>query len=92
MVDKSLIKVYGEVQGVGLRYTISTFSKENELTGYAQNLSDGSVEVFAEGPKSSILKLIDFIKSSPGVSRVSNVEVEWKDPANREFSYFKIKF
>jgi acylphosphatase len=92
MVDKLYIKVHGNVQGVGFRYQVVTFSTGYELTGFARNLTDGSVEVFAEGPKENLKKLIDYIKGSPGSSQVTEVEPTWKDPANREYSKFFIKF
>jgi acylphosphatase len=92
MVDKVYIKVHGTVQGVGFRYQVVTFSTGYELTGFARNLVDGSVEVFAEGPKDNLYKLIDYIKGSPGSSKVTEVKTNWKEPANREFSKFIIKF
>ncbi|MCH6255754.1 acylphosphatase [Puniceicoccaceae bacterium K14] len=39
----------GRVQGVGFRYSTSQIAKGYELTGYVTNLSDGRVELFAEG-------------------------------------------
>ncbi len=92
MVDKLNIRVYGRVQGVGFRYNVVNFARDSELTGFAQNLEDGTVKIFAEGKKSSLLNLVDFVKNSPGVSEVTNVELEWDEPENRTYSMFRIKF
>ncbi|WP_252900571.1 acylphosphatase [Vulcanisaeta sp. JCM 14467] len=42
-------KVFGNVQGVGFRPTLRRQALSLGLTGYARNLSDGSVEVVVEG-------------------------------------------
>lgn len=91
MVDKIFIKISGRVQGVGFRYNIIDFSTNHELTGFAKNLSDGRVEIFAEGPKDKLLELIDYIKGNPGLSQVENVDISWDTPAKRTYSEFKIK-
>lgn len=92
MVDKLEIRVFGKVQGVGFRYNVVNYAREAELTGYAKNLEDGTVKIFAEGKKASLLSLVDFIKNSPGASDVSNVDLEWQDSENRTYSVFRIRF
>jgi acylphosphatase len=39
----------GFVQGVGFRYTACRVAGQFDVAGYVKNLSDGSVEVVAEG-------------------------------------------
>lgn len=39
----------GHVQGVGFRYSTLQVAKGFEVTGYVKNLSDGRVELVAEG-------------------------------------------
>jgi acylphosphatase len=39
----------GRVQGVGFRYTTQTVARGFPVTGYVRNLSNGQVEVVAEG-------------------------------------------
>ena len=48
----------GTVQGVGFRYTASGFARELHLTGWVKNLSDGRVEMVAEGPQKAIEELL----------------------------------
>ena len=40
---------YGNVQGVGFRYTASCTARSYGISGWVQNLGDGSVEMEAEG-------------------------------------------
>lgn len=39
----------GRVQGVGFRFTAHRMAGRHKLTGYVRNLSDGTVEMLAQG-------------------------------------------
>ena len=41
----------GRVQGVGFRYTAKEYAERLGLVGMVRNLSDGSVELIAQGKK-----------------------------------------
>ena len=43
------IQFFGNVQGVGFRYTACAVAKHFDVTGYVRNCSDGSVELIVEG-------------------------------------------
>ncbi|MGB8963751.1 MAG: acylphosphatase, partial [Pseudonocardiaceae bacterium] len=43
--------VQGRVQGVGFRWWTRCRARELGLVGHAANLSDGRVEIVAEGPR-----------------------------------------
>ncbi len=49
----------GMVQGVGFRYTTQRMAADFNLQGWVRNLSDGRVEVLAEGPPEHIKKFIE---------------------------------
>lgn len=44
----------GHVQGVGFRYQTVSVAKGFEVTGYVKNLSDGRVQLYAEGEESEV--------------------------------------
>ena len=44
----------GHVQGVGFRYTAKTVATGFEISGVVRNLSDGRVELFAEGSREDL--------------------------------------
>jgi len=77
------------VQGVFFRREISFLARQLGVTGWTRNLSDGSVEVVAEGDKEAIDKLIQFCRVGPSGARVRNVSVEWED-FKGEFRGFRI--
>jgi acylphosphatase len=41
--------VHGTVQGVGYRHFVSRAAVSNQIEGIVRNVSDGSVEILAEG-------------------------------------------
>ncbi|SFM89547.1 acylphosphatase [Methanolobus profundi] len=89
-ISSATILVKGKVQGVYFRrFTVERAQKLN-LAGFAQNLPDGRVRVFAEGKATSIQKLIDFLHIGPALADVENVSVEWAEPTS-EYSDFSIK-
>ena len=83
------IIVSGTVQGVFFRSNIKKKAIELGLTGYARNLSNGAVEVVAEGEYSKLNELINFIKSNPGHSKVEDIKINYKE--SESFSGFEIK-
>lgn len=51
----------GHVQGVGFRYTTLQVAKEFDVLGYVRNLSDGRVQLEAEGIKGEVTRFIDAV-------------------------------
>lgn len=79
----------GLVQGVGMRYFVYLQAKKMGLLGFVRNLSDGRVEIVAEGPRGQLEMLLRILKQSP-VGRISHVETSW-GPAGGEFTDFTIR-
>jgi acylphosphatase len=67
--------VKGRVQGVGFRYYVLTRARSLSINGYARNLADGSVEVYAEGEPSDLNEFLDDLKRGPDHADVSGVEI-----------------
>jgi acylphosphatase len=66
--------VRGLVQGVGYRYFVERTAYELGVTGYARNLEDGRVEVYAVGPPDRLSELAGFLWKGPRLSSVRGVE------------------
>lgn len=66
------VVVEGMVQGVGFRVTAQQKAVQLGLNGWVKNLSNGGVELMAEGPENKVDELIDFLKTGP--SRFAKVE------------------
>lgn len=76
MQTRVIIIVKGLVQGVGYRYFCYRKAQEYDITGYAKNLIDSSVEVLAEGNKNLVNDFIKELKTGPSNSFVKSVYVE----------------
>jgi acylphosphatase len=67
------IIVSGRVQAVSYRdWTVRT-AKKFGLTGWVRNLSDGRVEILAEGEEEAIGQLIEACHQGPPLARVDHV-------------------
>lgn len=76
--------VHGIVQGVGFRWWTRSRALELGLSGHATNLSDGRVQVVAEGSRVSCEKLLGLLTQTPSTSRrpgqVDLVVEQWSTP------------
>lgn len=68
--------IEGTVQGVGYRRYVQRHARDLGLHGYAENLTDGRVEVVAEGHDSDLARLLHWLRRGPPHARVSAVHTE----------------
>lgn len=83
--------VFGRVQLVMYRDFAERKARGLGVVGTVRNLSDGSVEVIAEGTEESLRAYIEKLKKGPLLSRVDEVKVEWRTPLGK-FKDFVILF
>jgi len=88
---RAKIKVQGVVQGVGYRFFAVKKAREYKIFGYVRNLSDGNVEIVAEGEKGLIMDFVEELRIGPLSATVTTVDTEWFDRP-REFEDFEIQF
>lgn len=82
--------VKGEVQGVGFRWSVQRQAHELGLTGYAENLPDGSVRVEAEGDPDRLDQLEAFLHQGPRWAEVEALDSQ-RLPATGEFHRFEAR-
>jgi len=80
--------VRGRVQGVGYRYFAQKEASRIGVTGYARNLDDGRVEVYACGTAAQLSELEGLLWKGPRWSDVHGVET--REEALRKYSDFFI--
>jgi len=71
--------VRGRVQGVLFRQATANQANELGLTGWVKNLSDGGVEIVAEGPRRELEILAAWANEGPRMARVESVEEQWTE-------------
>lgn len=76
--------VRGNVQGVGFRWWTRAQALQLGLSGWASNLADGRVQVVAEGPRGTLVRLLELLSEQPTSAgrpgRVSGVTDQWAPP------------
>jgi acylphosphatase len=82
--------IRGEVQGVGFRWAVQRQAGQLGLTGYAENLPDGSVRVEAEGDPGRLDQLEAFLHQGPRWAEVASLDSE-RVPATGEFDQFEAR-
>ena len=86
------VMVYGHVQGVFFRdFTLQRASKLG-VVGYVRNLRGGkALEVQAEGERTKLEELIEYLKTGPPGARVEKTDITWSDYSGN-YSCFSIRY
>ena len=71
--------VSGRVQGVGYRRFAQRRANDFGLAGFAENLSDGKVEVVAEGARASLDHFLHLLRRGPAHAGVTEVDAQWSE-------------
>ncbi len=86
MVRKHLL-FFGRVQGVGFRFYAVNKARQLGLTGWVENLEDGSVEMEAQGAEEKIDALIQYLNSQRYIS-IERIRVK-KLPLEQESGFYE---
>jgi len=84
--------VFGRVQGVFYRKSVSQALMKKQFKGYIQNLQDGSVEVVAEIFDEDFDTFMQILKEGSPVSSVENITYEIIDDAEFNTDGFEIRY
>lgn len=66
---------HGRVQGVGFRYQAMFAARESDLTGWVENLPDGTVEMEVQGAPAAIGRMMKHLRSGHWI-RIDDMEME----------------
>lgn len=65
----------GLVQGVGFRYETWAIAQKLGLTGFVENLPEGTVYAEIQGPENKILYLVECLKAVPRI-HIENLQLD----------------
>ena len=86
MVVTKHLKIYGKVQGVFFRESMSRKANELGITGWVRNRSDGAVEAMVKGSSDAVATIIEWAHRGP---EDANVEQVVSNPGSGTFSDFE---
>jgi acylphosphatase len=89
MIEEMLANVKGRVQGVGFRATAKYLAETLQIHGYARNLSDGSVEIRAQGTKKNLEELLRRLKEEFRDGYIDDIEISFFT-SEQKYSGFKV--
>lgn len=79
MIRRRLI-VYGQVQGVGFRYSLARAANTRRVAGWVANRPDGTVEAVLEGEPDAVDSVTRFCREGPRGARIERVEIADEQP------------
>jgi acylphosphatase len=86
------MRVQGRVQGIGYRYFVQDTGNSLHVTGWVRNLSDGSVEIEAQGPSAVLDRFIETVRNEHPYARIDDVAIERSAAGDAAQAGFSIKF
>jgi len=81
--------VKGRVQGVGFRWTVLKHASDIGIKGTVKNLSDGSVEIIAQGTQTDLENLLENIQKDSGIAKITSISKTVR-PVSQQHSQFQI--
>jgi len=78
----------GRVQGVGFRWTCQAIARRHPVSGTVKNLSDGTVELFADGEVRDVRSFLAEIQQAMS-GNIENIDIG-PVPATVQYSGFRI--
>jgi acylphosphatase len=83
--------IKGRVQGVFFRATTQEYAERMGITGTVRNVPDGTVEIFAQGPRDKLERFIEKLEGKSGPGMVVVLKNNFTIPT-KKFSDFDIIF
>lgn len=75
------ILIEGRLQGANFRYHTQQQAHKLQLTGFVRNLSDGRIEIDAQGDDESIDKMLAWCQQGPHSSQIKNILFRYDEPS-----------
>jgi acylphosphatase len=76
MAKNLILKIYGEVQGVGFRDAVYWKARKLYIAGFVMNEPDGSIYIEAEGEKAVLEEFLAWCRKGPITAKVTRTHLE----------------
>jgi acylphosphatase len=89
MKKNLILKIHGEVQGVGFRDATYWTARKLCVFGFVMNEPDGTIYIEAEGESDALKEFFAWCEKGPVTAKVNKVESVWAK-AHGKFTGFRI--
>ncbi len=83
------VRFEGRVQGVGFRATVADVARSFEVTGRVSNVSDGTVDLQAEGEAAELVSFQQAIRQRLD-RQIVGCHERWSEVAHAQWSDFRV--
>lgn len=90
MLKHCILKIHGEVHGVGFRASAKQKADELGIVGIVRNEPDGTVYIEAEGPSEALDEFVAWCERGPSYARIAEVKCDYRDNL-KNFNQFTIE-
>jgi acylphosphatase len=80
MIERRIVRVTGDVQGVGFRASARNEAQRRGVRGWARNEPDGSVTIDAEGEPDALAAFIAWCRHGPPAARIDQIAITSAEP------------
>ena len=74
------ILIEGRLHGMNFRYQTQQKASQLGLVGFVRNLSDGRIEIEAQGEKEEVEQLLAWCQQEPYSSQIRSIMFRYDDP------------
>ncbi len=91
VMERIHVYIEGIVQGVGFRFYVKNKAEESDVSGWVKNLSDGRVEIVAEGSDEALDTFVRSLQKGRLGNHIDGMEII-KEPGSGHFRHFYISY
>jgi acylphosphatase len=84
MIERRIVRVTGDVQGVGFRAAARREADRRGVRGWARNEPDGSVTIDAEGDPAALAAFVAWCRRGPRAARVERIDIVPAEPVGHD--------
>ncbi|MDX1521145.1 MAG: acylphosphatase [Anaerolineae bacterium] len=77
------ILLEGRLQGANFRLNAQSQAQSLGLVGFVRNLTDGRIEIEAQGDESSVEQMLNWVQEEPHSSQIRSIMFRYDEPVNR---------
>ncbi|MFC1975385.1 acylphosphatase [Chloroflexota bacterium] len=91
MTRRVRILIEGRLQAMNFRFRTQQQAQKLGLTGFVRTLSDGRIEIEAQGDEGSIGKILAWCQEEPQSSQIRSILYRYEEKITERYSDFNVR-